>query len=239
MDVREVMTAEVITASVDTSLHEVARLLIDRRISGLPVVGAEGTLVGVVSETDFLVKQAGPGPRRASLLQWLLSGTPAAKHAAARLHATTAGEAMTTPPVTIGPDRPVFEAAALMAQARVNRLPVIDHGRLVGILTRADIVRAYARDDEELVDVVREAVRAVDGLRVVGVHNGVATLAGDVASPELLPAVHSLVERIYGIVGVDDEAVTWTQSADPHPTMVAPPDDEAMPMELTEHTTIR
>ena len=233
------MTSEVITASVDTPLQEVARLLIDHRISGLPVVDAEGALVGVVSETDFLAKQAGPGSRRPSPLQWLLSGTSAAKHAEARLHATTAGAAMTTPPVTIEPDRPVAEAAALMAQADVNRLPVMEDGRLVGILTRADIVRAYARDDDELVEVVRDAVRAVDGLRVVGVHDGVATLAGDVASPELMPAVHSLVERIGGIVGVDDEGVTWSRSQDRRPKMIAPHDDEAMWAERTEHTTTR
>lgn len=237
MDVRQVMTTEVITASVDTPLREVARLLIDRRISGLPVVDAQGALVGVVSETDFLAKQAGPGSRRPSLLQWLLSGTQAAKHAATRLHATTAGEAMTRPPVTIGPDRSVAEAAALMAQAKVNRLPVTEQGRLIGILTRADIVRAYARDDAELVDVVRDAVRAVDGLRVVGVHDGVATLAGDVASAELMPAVHALVERIGGIVGVEDGEVTWSRSAGRLGTIVDPTDDQPMWAERTEHAT--
>lgn len=235
MDVREVMTTNVITASVDTSLQDVARLLIDRRISGLPIVDSEGTLVGVVSETDFLVKQAGPDSGRPSLLQWLLSGTRAAKHHAALLDATTAGEAMTRPPITIAPDRPLSEAAALMAHARINRLPVMVDGRLAGILTRADIVRAYARTDEELVDAVREAVRAVDGLRVVGVHAGVATLAGDVASPELMPAVHSLVGRIGGIIGVDDKNVTWSHSPDrPAPTS-APADDETMTVERAEH----
>lgn len=237
MDVREVMTSEVITALVDTPLQEVARLLIDHRISGLPVVDAEGAVVGVVSETDFLAKQAGPRARRPSPLQWLLSGTSAARHAAARLQATTAGGAMTTPPVTVGPERPVAEAAALMAHADVNRLPVTENGRLMGILTRADIVRAYAREDGELIGVVRDAVRAVDGLRVVGVHDGVATLAGDVASPELVPAVHALVERIGGIIGVDDEDVTWAR--DRHPRVIDPGDDEAMWAERTEHTTTR
>lgn len=216
MKVRDVMTTAVLTVSVDASLQEVARLLIDRRISGLPVVDAEGHLVGVVSEADFLAKQAGPAPARLSPLRWLTGSPARAKRDAMLLHATTAGEAMSQPPITIGPDRPLSEAAALMARSSVNRLPVIQDDRVVGIVTRADIVRAFARDDSELVDVVRNAVRAVDGLRVVDVRNGVAVLSGTVAHSELVPTVHALIEAIDGIVGVDDDDVAWLESDRPH-----------------------
>ena len=100
MNIREVMSAPVVTVTPETSLHEVARLLSERGISGLPVLDSDGTCVGVVSEGDVLVKQLGrPAPRRP--LEWLLGARPDAEEERRR-SATTAREAMTAPPVTIG-----------------------------------------------------------------------------------------------------------------------------------------
>jgi CBS domain-containing protein len=214
MLVRDIMTTPVVTVRPETPLKEVARLLVEHRISGVPVVDDEGRVVGVVSEADFLAREAGEAKPARHSLWWFVH--PSGSRRSTRLQATVAGEAMTTPAVTIGPDRPLAEAAALMIHRNVNRLPVVKGGRLIGILTRADIVRAFARTDEELYDVVRDSVRAVDGLRVVAVRNGVVTLAGTVRHEALARTARSLVERIDGVVAVDDHELAW-EPEEPRP----------------------
>ena len=121
----------------------------DRRISGLPVVDHDGTLMGMISEGDILFRERGVVENSGGPLGWLIS--PRLFEDAQKLGARVVGEAMTAPVITIGPDRPVMAAAALMIDRGVNRLPVVDHdGRLVGIVTRADLVRAFVRSDAEL-----------------------------------------------------------------------------------------
>ncbi len=178
MLVRDIMTTPVVTVRPETPLKEVARLLVERRISGVPVVDADGRVLGVVSEADFLVREAGEARSPRHLLWWFVA--PRETVQSARLRSTTAGGAMTSPAITIGPDRPLSEAAALMARSKVNRLPVVEAGQLVGIVSRADIVRAFARSDEVLFEIVRDTLRAVDGLRVVSVRDGIVILAGTV-----------------------------------------------------------
>src|SRR6185503_6044700 len=113
-------------------------------------VEADGTVVGVVSEADFLVKERGAAAVQHRRLSRLIgeSGTTLAQ--LDKVAARTAGDAMTSPPVTIAPTRPIPVAAQLMTEGRVNRLPVVADGALVGIVTRADLVRAYLRSDEDL-----------------------------------------------------------------------------------------
>jgi CBS domain-containing protein len=210
MFVREVMTREVLTVGPETPLKDVARLLTERRISGLPVVSGDGAVLGVISEGDFLAKDANLEPPRRPLA-WLFGPRARDEATIARLRATTAGEAMSAPPITIGPNRPLSEAARIMAEHTVNRLPVVEDGRLVGIVTRADVVRAYARSDAELLEITRETLHGVDGLRVIAVQDGVAVLAGTVAHQAIAETSRSVVERIDGIVGVDDDRVAWLE----------------------------
>jgi predicted transcriptional regulator len=185
----------------------VARLLVADRISGLPVVGETGEVLGVVSEADFLLKGQGELPVRHRPLSRFLGGQRETKAQLAKLRATTAGEAMTAPPVVIGPDRPLNEAAALMMARQVNRLPVVEDGRLVGIVTRGDLVRAYVRTDEELARTIREDVL----LRVlwldpssfeVGVHDGVVAIAGTVERRSMAGVVEHAVRMVPGVVDV-------------------------------------
>jgi CBS domain-containing protein len=207
LTVREAMTPNVITVPPDKPLKDVARILIDAGITGLPVVDAAGTVVGVISEADFVVKGQGAGAVRHRRLARLLGESETTRHQLAKLGARTAGEAMTSPAVTITPARTMAAAAAVMVERRVNRLPVVDDGRLVGIITRADLVRAYLRSDEELAETIREDVLRrtlwLDpaGFRIT-VRNGEATVSGQVDRRSSVDILEEAVETIPGIVSV-------------------------------------
>lgn len=115
--VADVMTKEVVTVTPDTSLRNVAKILAEKKISGVPVVDG-GKVVGIVSEADIL--KAGDMSK-------------------------TAGEVMVTDVIAVGPEACVTDAAAIMSDRGIKRLPVLDaEGKLVGIISRADVVRAMA-----------------------------------------------------------------------------------------------
>ena len=143
MKVGDVMTREVVSVDPQTPLQDVAALLAEHGISGVLVRDDAGTLLGVVSEADILLQEGGPSDR-AGLFEWLFDDWSGADFA--KLRAKTAEEAMTTPVRRIAPDRPVEEAARRMLDGNVRRLAVVDEGRLVGIVSRADLVRAFARE---------------------------------------------------------------------------------------------
>lgn len=205
MRVQDVMTQEVQTVAPETPLREVARLLTELRISGLPVV-EDGLVVGVVSEADILVKERGSNPGMPGLVGMLFDETAAI---ARKLEARTAGEAMTSPAVTIEPTRPVSEAAARMIDRLVNRLPVVDEDEhLVGIVTRADLVRAFVRSDERLAHEIREDV-ILHTLWIppeqvnVTVEDGAVSLTGLVESEDDADLIVRLVRRVPGVVSVE------------------------------------
>jgi CBS domain-containing protein len=202
MRVRDIMTTQVRSVRTDTPLKEVARLLVEHRISGLPVVDEAGIVVGVISETDFLTKESGP-PEHRSRFGWLTGAARAEEHDRQVREATTAGGAMTSPADTIDADRPLSEAARRMVDAKRNRLPVVEDGRLVGILTRADVVRTFARSDESILEAVVESTHAIDGLRIVSVKDGVVILGGTVAHPSIAELVPTLIAHVDGVVAVD------------------------------------
>lgn len=214
MRVKDVMTKRAISVRPGASLKEVAEILARGGISGLPVVDEEGRVLGVVSEADILQKERGRGAERRGVLAWLSEWEGA--EAEAKLRARTAGEAMTQPAVTIEGERPIWAATAAMIDHGVNRLPVVDaEGRLVGIVTRADLVRAFARPDAEIAREIREDVvgRTLwippENVEVT-VESGVVTLRGEVqtrSEAELLPP---FVERVPGVVTVGSE-VTWKE----------------------------
>lgn len=213
MTIRDVMTHAVFTVRRDTPLKDVARLLIDNGVSGVPVVDDDGTVAGVVSEADFLVKEQGAGEIRHRRLAWLLGESAETRHNLEKVDARTAGEAMTAPAVTIEATRLIRDAAAVMTSQRVNRLPVVEHDKLVGIVTRADLVRAYLRSDQELVDTIRNDVL----LRIlwldpagfeVAVTNGEASIKGHVERRSTAEIIEETVRMVPGIVAVQAE-VRW------------------------------
>jgi CBS domain-containing protein len=225
MKVKSLMTTAVLSIGPELPLKDVAEILADRRISGLPVVGAHGEVLGVVSEADILVKEAGSHPSEERLLARLLRADPETKW---KLEARTAGEAMSSPALTIGPERTVDEAAARMIERGVKRLPVVDdEGKLVGIVTRTDMIRAFVRPDADLLEEITEEVLArtlwIPPDRIsVTVSRGEVTLAGTVDSKQDAELVRHFVERVPGVVGVRselrwlDEDPEWHRSLGRH-----------------------
>jgi len=210
MKVTDVMTKDVVTVGIETPLREVAALLAEREISGVPVV-VDGRVVGVVSEGDILAKERGQTARRGGLFGFLLDDRATAE---LKLEARTAGESMTSPAITIGPQRPVAEAAARVVDEGVNRLPVVDEDeRLLGIVSRADLVRAFVRTDAELTNEIRDGVllKALwippENVQVV-VEDGVVTLTGAVENRATAQMLPDFVQRVPGVVAVRSE-VTW------------------------------
>jgi CBS domain-containing protein len=213
LKVRDVMARPVVTVDRATPLKDVAGLLVDNRISGLPVLDPDGSVVGVVSEADLLIKEQGPDAIRHRRLARFLGDSSESRAQLAKLGAVSAGEAMTAPAVTIGSGRPISEAAALMTTRKVNRLPVVDDGWLIGIVTRADLVRAYVRSDDELADTIRDEVLLhilwLDPtLFRVAVTDGVASISGRVQRKSTAEMIAPTVSMVPGIVDVRAD-VTW------------------------------
>ena len=205
MKVKDVMTPEPITVTPETPLKEAAAMLAQHRISGLPVVDSEKHVVGVISEGDILFKEIGGTVREKHLIERWLEQPSAGE---GKTDAKTVAEAMTAPAVTTTVKRPLAEVANTMIDQGVKRLPVVDaDGVLIGIVTRADLVRAFIRTDEEIAaeirdDVIRRTLWIESDSIQVSVHDGEVRLTGQVdtkADAEMIP---SFVQRVPGVVSV-------------------------------------
>ena len=203
--VRDVMTTSVITVHGDTPFKEMAAMLGSSGVSGFPVIDQAGKVIGVVSETDMLIKEAD----RASHPE-LFAGLRRSRDLQ-KAAGVTAGELMTSPPVTIGPDEPVQHAALLMYDRAVERLPVVDEaGHLVGIVSQVDVLSIFSRPDEEIrrevTDrVIRPAFRMHPERLKLSVQDGIVTLSG---RPETDQAGQDIIEAVWhieGVVAVRDE----------------------------------
>jgi predicted transcriptional regulator len=182
--VKDLMTQDVVSVAPATTLKEVARLLVQHRISGVPVCDREHNVLGVVSESDIL-GEGGP----------------------------TAADAMTSPAIVTTPLRTVAEVARLMVSRDVNRLPVVRGDKLVGILTRADLVRAFSRPDEDIAREIREQVidetlwLASDEVQV-DVNDGEVVLRGKLHARSDANLLALFVARVPGVVSVKTE-LSW------------------------------
>ena len=208
--VGEVMTRDVVSVTPDTPLKDVAAALVERGVSGLPVCDADGAVVGVLSEADLLVKQGGAPERSGGLFAWLVDTASAPDLAKLRAH--TAGEAMTAPAITVETASPVSEAARTMVSLGVNRLPVVEDGRLVGIVTRADLVRLFTRSDEEIArdirqDVVKRLWIAPERIEVE-VEQGEVVLRGEAETEVEAELLLKRIPLVAGVVGVRSE-LSW------------------------------
>jgi CBS domain-containing protein len=196
--VKDVMTTRVTAVRENASFKEMVTKMRDTLVSAFPVVNNAGKVVGVVSEADLLNKeadQADPGTF-ASLLRFRDHEKAAA---------VTAADLMTSPAVTIGPDEPVVDAARLMRDRRIKRLPVTNAtGHLIGIISRPDVLSVFCHPDgtirhEVMDEVVRGGFLVRSQPYGVVVHDGIVTLTG---RPETDRAGHELIERLRQIEGV-------------------------------------
>lgn len=207
--VENVMTRPALTAREDAPYKELVRLMAEHRVSGLPVVDEEGRLVGIVTEADLLLAEEGEPKFRSLFLQWFTHPTrlAALKHEAEGIRAA---HIMTRSVVTVRPHETVHDAAKVLLDAGVKRLPVVDEEhRVVGIVSRCDLLRPYLRSDREILDEVREDVVLgtmwIDPRTVkVEVKEGVVRLEGRLERKSVKELMVELVHRVDGVTGVDD-----------------------------------
>jgi CBS domain-containing protein len=204
LEVQDVMTRRVTTVQVGAPFKDVARLLAEHKISAVPVLDGGGTLVGIVSEADLLRKEqyhedALPTRRR--------FGSRRERVLRAKALGDFAGDVMTAPAITIGPEATVVEAAKLMIEQNVKRLPVVDAvGCLVGIVSRADLLWVFLRPDDEIAEEIRYEVFARTLLQepsyTVAVTDGVVTLSGKLDRRSSVEIADRLVRAVDGVVDV-------------------------------------
>ncbi|MEH1012922.1 CBS domain-containing protein [Micromonospora sp. CPCC 206060] len=202
--VSDVMTRDVVTVSPETGYHQIADLLVRHSISAVPVVDAEGRVLGLVSEADLLAKleYSDREPYHPLAVRRLGAGRgKAAGENAAGL--------MSFPVVSVSADASVTGAARLIDAAGVRRLPVVDeHRRLLGIVSRRDLVRLYARADEEIRAAVRDVLMgfwAEPADLDVRVDDGVVTLIGQVDRRSTAAMAVGFVRSTPGVVDVIEE----------------------------------
>jgi CBS domain-containing protein len=211
--VNDVMTRQLITASPETTFQEAVRLLEDNRISGLPVVDLTGKLVGIVSEADLLNKAEKREPD-AYVLE-------SRRHRLDRSRASAldVASAMSRDIVSVRPESPIALAAREMHARGFKRLPVVDaKGRLVGIVSRGDVLKVFLRSDAELVAEVRgildEAERTFGDSRLAAkVTGGVVELGGRLRSKHQVDATVRAVAGVDGVIGIYSRIACETDDA--------------------------
>ena len=213
LKVRDLMTGDVVTVHPTATIKDVAKLLVEHRISGMPVVDDSGRVVGVVSEGDLIFKEQAPDSAERRPLARIFGDSPATRAQLAKALALTAGDAMTAPAITVNADSLVTEAAATMTRDRVNRLPVVEGDVLVGLVSRADVVRAFVRTDEELAEAICEDVLygtlwLDPSLFDVVVTDGKALIRGRVERRSEVEMIERMTKMVPGVIGATTE-LTW------------------------------
>ena len=216
--VKDVMTGEVVAVRRDTSYKEMAARLRQYRVSAFPVIDENRRVIGVVSDADMLAKEALESEPQG--MPGMIAGIMRRReHEKAR--GTTAGELMTSPPVTVHPDDTLERAARLMYTRKVKRLPVVDeNGHLVGIIGRADLLIMFDRSDEdirrEILDqVIRHDLHTDPAVFTVEVKEGIVTLEGVAETEEFGHEIVQQVRHVQGVVAVRDR-LTY-----PHPAEIS------------------
>jgi CBS domain-containing protein len=221
MKVRDVMTTTVVTATPDTPFPDLVDRLLHHGVSGLPVVDDRGHLVGIVTEADLVSKEAYGGHRRRvlELLADLVAGGET--RWAIKGKGRTAAQVMSREVETARPGEDIRSAARRLLEHRLKRLPVVDDGMLVGIVSRTDLLRALHRSDDDLArdvaHMLADPLRAPEKHAIeASVADGIVTLRGTVLFPIDLPVLNAMVWQIPGVVDVRNEAT----GREPNPRVV-------------------
>jgi CBS domain-containing protein len=221
MKIKDVMTSPVVSIEPDSSVLQAVRIMLQRHISGLPVVDKEGRLVGIVTEGDFLRRaETGTQRQRPSWLEYLIGpGRLADEYT--RSHGRKVGEVMTPDPVTLSEETPLEEAVRLMEKRRIKRLPVVHGSEVVGIVSRANLVHALAglvRDvtptaasdqairDRIITELAGQSWAPKASINVI-VRNGVVDLWGTITDERERQAIVVAAENAPGVKVVNDHLV--------------------------------
>ena len=222
MKASDVMTIDPAAVSAGASVFEAMRLMLERRVSGLPVTDANGVLVGIVSEGDFLRRgELGTEKKHRRWVEFLTSpGKLASEYTGA--HGLSVRDIMSADVHTIAPDAPLAEAVQAMETHHIKRLPVVAGGKLVGIVSRADLMRAFltrvtqaaqapasdiALRDRIAAEIERQSW-GPSALVHVSVDGGVATLNGVLVDERMRTALRVLAENFCGVGHVRDRLTT-------------------------------
>jgi CBS-domain-containing membrane protein len=213
----DVMTTAVVTVRPETSIHEIAKVLCDHHISGAPVVDDEERLLGIVSEGDLIGHAQLAGEQRRSWWQTFLNGPTVLAQHYAKSHGRTASDVMTKEVVTVLETTSVADTARTLEQHRIKRVPVQRNGRLVGIVTRSNLLQVLATTDvskpmnvadriirERLNDELEDQSWAYLLSKNIVVENGVVHLFGIVQSEEERHAIRLAAENQAGVKAVED-----------------------------------
>ena len=240
MSASDVMTRNVTSIGRDAPIGDAIRLMLDHRISGLPVVDGSGKVVGMLTEGDLLRRAETQTERQRPRWLELLLGPGRLADEYVRTHGRKVGEIMTEDLVSVAEDTPLAEIVQLMERRRIKRLPVLRGDALVGIVTRADLMRALgqlvdkepisASDDDEiqkcvLAELARTAWAPRAGITVV-VTDGIVELDGAITNEKAREAVRVAAENVPGVKGVRDRLV-WVEPVSG--TVIGAPDDEQAP----------
>ncbi len=220
---RDLMTTEVAKVPPETPVAAIARLFAGRGVSAVAVTDPAGTLLGIVTESDLVRRLADEDEQRSpGWLARLLDGPSARAERYARSHGVNAGEVMSGRVVAVGPEESAAHVARLMEQHRIRRVPVTEGGRLLGLVSRSDLVRALVArqqapegapsaervSDERIHRAVLEAMRrepwADTVLTAVDVQDGVVEFYGFSHSEAVGRALRVLAENVPGVKGVVD-----------------------------------
>jgi CBS domain-containing protein len=224
MRAHQIMTRSVITVTPDDTILAAAKLMLERHVSGLPVVDAAGKLVGIVSEGDFIRRsEIGTQKKRGRWLKFLLGAGEAATEYVHE-HGKKISEVMTQDPLTITEDTPLDEIVASMETNGVKRLPVMNGTKLVGIVSRANLLQAVAglardipdptADDDHIRSRIMAAVDKNDwspfGLNVI-VRDGIVHLSGVITEERSRQAAIVAAENVAGVRKVHDH-LCWVDA---------------------------
>jgi CBS domain-containing protein len=224
MKAGDIMSARVISISPDAGVMEAVRVMLQNHISGLPVVDASGTLVGMVTEGDFLRRaETGTAPKRPRWLEFLVGPGRLAEEYV-ETHARKVGEMMTRDPITITEDTPLDEIVHVMERRRIKRLPVMRGAQVVGIVSRSNLMHAVAtlgrtapapaQSDaairQQLLDEFQKQFWAPAALIDVSVKDGVVELWGTILEGAQGEAIKVCAENIPGVKKVVSH-LTWIE----------------------------
>ncbi len=216
---KDIMTPNVITIAPSLGVEEIAQLLLSCNISGVPVVDAEDRLIGLVSEGDLLRRHEGGTERQRSWWLNLLAGPEGRARDFIKTHGRRAEDVMTRKVMTVTPDTPVGEIARILERRHIKRVPVVEDGRIVGIVSRANLLHGLAThkerisvipspDDRAIREQVQALVKCADwithGSFNVMVSDGVVELWGWVDSEDERKALMTAVGELDGVKEIVD-----------------------------------